>query len=150
MPMKTKKNPARTHKSDVLDDFFSVKDKKEYNKTEKNMLLAIRIESAMKKCGYNKLQFAQAMEVQPSMVTRWLSGTHNFTIETLYDIENLLSICVINPIEPTLIEVIDHLHVTVSTTKLPAGNPAGNLNYNISNLTHLQTHKPQLLKVIPN
>jgi hypothetical protein len=146
--MKTKKKTARTHKSDVLDDFFSVKDKKEYDKTEKNMLLAIRIEEAMKKNGYNKIQFSQAMQVQPSMVTRWLSGSHNYTLDTLYDIEKILSICIVNVIEPPLIEIIDHLHVTVVTSnKLPVGTPAGNFTYDLCDLKHLETVK---LKVLQN
>jgi hypothetical protein len=146
--MKTKRKTARTHKSEILDDFFSVKDKKEYDKTEKNMLLAVRIEEAMKKNGYNKIQFAQAMQVQPSMVTRWLSGTQNFTLDTLYDIEKLLSICIVNVIEPPLIQLIDHLHVTVvsSSNKLPAGMPAGNLNYDLSDLKLLNTVNPKVLQ----
>lgn len=148
--MKTQKKTARTHTSEVLDDFFSVKDKKQYDKTEKNMRLAVRIEEAMKKNGYNKVQFAQAMQVQPSMVTRWLSGTHNFTLDTLYDIEKFLSICIVNVIEPPLIELIDHLHITVVTpsSKSPAGTtPAGNLTYDLANLKPLNSTK---LKVLQN
>ena len=145
--MKTKKKIARTHTSELLDDFFSVKDKKEYDKTEKNMLLATRIEEAMKKRGFNKGQFAEAIQVQPSVITRWLSGTHNFTIDTLYDIERLLSINIVNVIEPRLIKVIDKLHVTVSTSNnLPAGTPAGSLAYDPSQLPILNTANPQVLK----
>lgn len=151
--MKTQKKTARTHSSELLDDFFSVKNKKKYDKTEKNMLLAVRIEEAMKKHGYNKVRFAEAMHVQPSMVTRWLSGTHNFTIDTLYDIERLLSICIVNVIEPPLIEVIDKLHITVSSGKLPAGStPAGNLTYDLSDLKHLESVKSKAsqTKVLQN
>jgi transcriptional regulator with XRE-family HTH domain len=147
MPMKTKKKTARTHASELLNDFFSVKDEKEYDKTEKSMLLAVRIEEAMKKRGFNKLQFAEAIKVQPSVITRWLSGSHNFTIETLYDIERILSINIVNVIEPRLIEIIDHLHVTVVTSnKIPAGSPAGILDYDPTQLRLLNTANPKILQ----
>mgnify|MGYP000851338848 CR=1 FL=1 len=56
------------------------------------MLLAGRIEDAIKEKGWRKVDFAGAMGKRPSEVTKWLSGTHNFNIETLFDIENVLGI----------------------------------------------------------
>jgi transcriptional regulator with XRE-family HTH domain len=41
-------------------------------------------------------EFAQLMDVQPSVISRWLSGKHNFTIETLFNIEEKLQIQIIN------------------------------------------------------
>lgn len=143
--MKTKKKPMEIHSSDVLNDFFSVKDKKEFEKTQKNMQLAIRIEEAMKGQGFSKIQFAQVMGVQPSVITRWLSGMHNFTIDTLYDIERTLSMCIINTVEPRLIEVIDRIHVTVST-KSPAGNTAGNFFYGLTGLRALGEPNTKVLQ----
>lgn len=145
--MKTKKKTARTHKSELLDDFFSVKpsEKKQYAKTEKNMLLAMRIEDAMKKNGFNKSGFAEAMQVQPSMVTRWLSGTHNFTVDTLYDIEELLSISIINHTEPSSVVALENYSLQLkSSSKLPAGAlPAGNFisDFDCENLQTLSQHK---------
>ena len=103
-----KKNgkPAKTHKSDVLNDFFSSSTKEEYEKAEKNMLLASRIEKAMQRKELNKGEFALEMKVQPSVVTKWLSGTHNFTVDTLYDIERCLSISLVNVNEPANIQTI--------------------------------------------
>jgi ribosome-binding protein aMBF1 (putative translation factor) len=110
---KEKSKPAKTHKSEVLNAFFSVSDKDEHEKTEKNMLLAMRIEKAMKEKGYNKVQFAAAMKVQPSVITKWLSGTHNFTLDTLFDIEKELSMSLINTSEPSNIQTINSSYVTV-------------------------------------
>ncbi|MGQ0826954.1 MAG: helix-turn-helix domain-containing protein [Bacteroidota bacterium] len=117
MRTKTKNmKPVKTHSSKTLNDFFAVTDKHEFEKTEKNMLLAMRIEKAMKAKGFNKTEFATAMKVQPSVITKWLSGTHNFTTETLYDIEEKLSMCIINVKEPDRFEIISRSHITVAVT----------------------------------
>ncbi len=59
---------------------------------QKGQLLSNKIEMAIKQKGYNRQQFASIMGVQPSIITRWLSGNHNFTVETLFEIENKLEI----------------------------------------------------------
>lgn len=118
--MKTKpKNmkPLKNHKSKILDDFFSVTDKNEYEKTEKKMLLAIRIEKAMKEKGLSKSQFAIAMKVQPSVITKWLSGTQNFTYDTLFDIQKTLSIEIINCGEPEGLEIVNRSYVIAITNQ---------------------------------
>ena len=66
------------------------------------MLLAVRIDEALKSKGWSKKQLAEAMHKNPSEVTNrtiacrtiawWLSGTHNFTLETLYLIESYLGV----------------------------------------------------------
>lgn len=61
-------------------------------KIEKKMLLAVRIDDALKKKGWKKKDFAKALSKRPSEITKWLSGTHNFTIDTLWDIERILDI----------------------------------------------------------
>ena len=50
-------------------------------------LKAVLIDEALKAKGWNKKQLAEVMHKNPSEVTKWLSGTHNFTLETLYLIE---------------------------------------------------------------
>lgn len=122
--MKTRKKQAKLHTSEVLNSFFSVDDKKEYEKTEKNMLLATRIEEAMKRKGYSKMQFALAMQVQPSVVTKWLSGTHNFTTDTLYDIESVLAICLVNVTETQTSHVIGNVYATLSSNQQAAAGAA--------------------------
>lgn len=120
---KEKSKPAKTQKSEVLNNFFSTPNKDEYEKTEKNMLLAVQLEKAMREKGYNKVQFATAMEVQPSVITRWLSGTHNFTVDTLFDIESVLSISLVNVSEPKQIQTITTIYFTVSITNKVHSQP---------------------------
>lgn len=105
-----KGKPARTHKSAVLNKFFSVTDKKEDVKTEKNMLLAVRIDKAIKRMSYNKGEFASVMKVQPSVITKWLSGTHNFTIDTLFEIESALDITLIQTVEKAALQTITTMY----------------------------------------
>lgn len=42
-----------------------------------------RIEKLMQEKGLSKKQFADAVGKRPCVVTKWLSGQHNFTIATL-------------------------------------------------------------------
>lgn len=37
-------------------------------------------------------QLAEALNQLPSVITKWLRGTHNFTSDTLSNIENILGI----------------------------------------------------------
>jgi ribosome-binding protein aMBF1 (putative translation factor) len=58
----------------------------------KQMLVAACIADALEAKGWSNSEFAARMHQQPSIVTRWLSGTHNFTIDTLSDIEEILDV----------------------------------------------------------
>lgn len=42
-----------------------------------------RIDALMKEEGLSKKQFADAIGKRPSEITEWLSGEHNFTINTI-------------------------------------------------------------------
>lgn len=57
-----------------------------YEKTACKMRMAARIQDAMEKTGVGKKMLADMMNKRPSEVTKWLSGTHNFTLDTLQEI----------------------------------------------------------------
>lgn len=82
----------KKYRSKVLASFIADRNPAEYDKTKRNMLLAVRINEALKSKGWGKKQLAEAMHKNPSEVTKWLSGTHNFTLETLYLIESYLGV----------------------------------------------------------
>lgn len=63
---------------------------------ERSKQLAGAIESKMKERGLSRIEFAEALNTQPSTVTRWLSGKHNFTIDTLFKIETTLQFSIFN------------------------------------------------------
>jgi transcriptional regulator with XRE-family HTH domain len=65
--------------------------------THKKMMLALKIIERMKQLNWRKLDLLHSVEKNnPSIVTKWLSGTHNFTIETLFEIEAVLGITIID------------------------------------------------------
>lgn len=85
-------NKAKNFKSNLVEDILNDISQEEYEKAEKKMLLAARIDDAIKAKGLKKKDFARLMQKSPSEITKWISGTHNFTCETLIDIENVLGI----------------------------------------------------------
>lgn len=70
-----------------------------------SMLLAAQIADAMKLKGIGKKQLAELLGKKPSMVTRWLSGTHHFEINTLVQIARVLNMKIFtfdNPVQTDL------------------------------------------------
>ncbi|HCC85629.1 MAG: Uncharacterized protein XD81_0793 [Bacteroidetes bacterium 38_7] len=60
-------------------------------RTDAKMLLAARIADAMEAKGWNNKMLMEALgKKNPSEITRWLSGTHNFTVDTLTDLGRVL------------------------------------------------------------
>lgn len=58
----------------------------EYRKVARRMRAAIQIADAMEKHGISKKQLADMMGRRPSEITKWLSGTQNFTLDTLTEL----------------------------------------------------------------
>jgi transcriptional regulator with XRE-family HTH domain len=85
-------NSPKKRESKVLQKLSEGRDRVEFNRTRTSMLLASRIINAMKSKGWNKITLAEKMNKKPSVITRWLSGAHNFTSDTLSDIQEVLSI----------------------------------------------------------
>jgi transcriptional regulator with XRE-family HTH domain len=85
-------NNRRSYNSQVTDDLLREITSEELSRTEKRMLLAARIDDAIKIKGWKKRDFAKAIGKKPSEISKWLSGTHNFTADTLFDIERVLDI----------------------------------------------------------
>jgi len=85
-------NKSETYNSPLIEELLQVISPEKLKKTEKRMLLAARIDDAIKERGWKRKEFANALGKTPSEITKWLSGTHNFTSETLFDIEQVLNI----------------------------------------------------------
>jgi Helix-turn-helix len=58
----------------------------------KRMKLAAQIDDVLTSRGLTSQEFAFMMGKKPSEITRWLSGTHNFTTETILEIGSVLQI----------------------------------------------------------
>jgi ribosome-binding protein aMBF1 (putative translation factor) len=90
------KKIPEVYESQIIDNLLKEISPKEQKKTERKMLLAMRIQDAMESKGIKNKELARILNKQPSEITKWLSGTHNFTIDTLGEIEEVLGISLIN------------------------------------------------------
>lgn len=88
-------NKARNYTSDILDELLSEITPEEQRRTDKRMLLALKIEKAMKAKNWKKGDLAREMNKKPSVITKWLSGTHNFESNTFFELEEKLGITLV-------------------------------------------------------
>jgi len=92
----------------------------EANRIENKMLLAAKIDDAMKAKGWKKRDLMLAMSKRnQSEITRWLSGTHNFTSDLLSDLGMVLNTNFFNLESAPPKSVVYHI-VTVSVPANPA------------------------------
>ncbi|WP_341199380.1 helix-turn-helix transcriptional regulator [Croceibacter atlanticus] len=86
---------------DFIDDILEEISPREMKKIEQRMKNAIRIKNAMNAKGWNNKRLLNELGMKsPSVVTKWLSGTHNFTQDTLVDIGDALDIDFFSEKEP--------------------------------------------------
>jgi ribosome-binding protein aMBF1 (putative translation factor) len=88
---------AEEHHSSIIENLLNNISDTDKLKVEKRMALAAIIDEAIKAKGWKKKDLAEALHINnSSVITRWLSGTHNFTVDTLSDIERVLDIQLLN------------------------------------------------------
>ena len=84
-------------KSKILSSLLDEIDPLDQAKTDAKMEIASKIADAMKAKKWKKKDLLKVVgKHNPSIITKWLSGTHNFTIETMIELEKALSISLIN------------------------------------------------------
>jgi ribosome-binding protein aMBF1 (putative translation factor) len=83
---------AENYSSKLLIEILSEIPQEEQEKTDKMMRLASIIDNGIKARGWKKSDLAKALNKRPSEISRWLSGTHNFSSNTLRDIDKILNI----------------------------------------------------------
>jgi transcriptional regulator with XRE-family HTH domain len=83
---------VNSYQSAELEAFLAIPETIDTEYIRVSMLLAAQIADAMKLKGIGKKQLADLLGKKPSMVTRWLSGTHNFEINTLVQIAKVLEV----------------------------------------------------------
>ncbi len=76
----------------LLDNLLAEITPEEQARTDRKMRIASIIADTLVEKGMAKKEFAQKVGRKPSEITKWLSGTHNFTLDTLTDIEQVLNI----------------------------------------------------------
>lgn len=106
---------AEKHSSQFLKQLMAERNRAQTTRVRNRMRLAAKISDAMKAKGWKKIDLANAMSKKPSVITKWLSGTHNFTSDTLTDIEIILSMKLLSlkldeiviRFETSLVQVLD-------------------------------------------
>src|ERR1700756_5237481 len=89
----------------TLADLLAEITPQEQERTAKKMRFAARLMDAIEEKGWNKTTFAAKMGVQKSVISRWLSGTHNFSWNTLVAIEEVLGMLIIDDGKQLPVEV---------------------------------------------
>ena len=77
---------AEKHRSKIVSQLLNEVTEAERAFIHRRMVIAINIKRLLDKRGFSKSHFAELLDKHPSEITKWLSGTHNFTLETLCDI----------------------------------------------------------------
>jgi len=83
---------ARKYNSSLLKELLEEVTPLELEKTKIKMQIAARIEDSMRAKGWSKKEFSEKVGKNPSEITKWVSGTHNFTVEVLSEIAFALNI----------------------------------------------------------
>lgn len=114
---------ARVYNSPLIKELLDEITPEQFAHTEKRMLLAARLDEAIKAKGWRKNEFATAVGKKPSVISKWLSGTHNFTADTLFDIERILNINLIRlECKPEITYKTYYLSVSAKTASCHPGN----------------------------
>lgn len=87
-----KTTKARKYNSSKLQKLLDEVTPLEMEQTKVKMQLAARIEDFMRAKGWNKSQFAEKVVKNPSEITKWFSGTQNFTTDVLTEIAFALGV----------------------------------------------------------
>ena len=114
---------AEAYNSTILDEIFNSINPEEEDKIRKRMLLAARIDKGIKAKGWKKKDLALALNKHHSEIIKWLSGTHSFNSDTLFDIERVLNICLVKLDEAPKEQVVKFNEIVckeVVTTTNPA------------------------------
>ncbi|WP_442587791.1 helix-turn-helix domain-containing protein [Pedobacter sp. AW31-3R] len=108
------------NKDSVLNSIIEKITPAELKKTRDRLRLAGTIAELLAERNMSKSQFAKFMGKEPSVVSKWLSGTHHFTMDTLSEISNYLGFPLVRFFEEKEPEIIfkSHFAITGSKTEL--------------------------------
>lgn len=83
---------AREFNSPLLQELMDEVTPVEMEQTNVKMQLAANIEDLIRSKGWSKTRFALELNKTQPEISKWLSGAHNFTVETLVQISQVLGV----------------------------------------------------------
>jgi transcriptional regulator with XRE-family HTH domain len=111
--MNDNNKPARKYSSPLIKKILSEITPLQKARTHTKMTLAARLDDLLIARGWGKSEFAKKVDKNPSEISKWLSGTHNFTIDTLAEIAVVLNMSVEELFAPEPPQVINKMQVIV-------------------------------------
>lgn len=78
-----KKTTARQHTSSLISKLITESNPLEKAQVRKRMELAAKLEDFLNQKKWSKKEFSERIGENPSEITKWLSGTHNFNEDIL-------------------------------------------------------------------
>ncbi len=109
---------SRRKPSKALTQLIASIDEDSLRRTRDRMLVACKIDEALKAKKISQKRFAEMVGRGESEISEWLSGNRNFTIDTLSDIENCLGITLLNIQEMSVKKVPQEIIVKKPGKKL--------------------------------
>lgn len=95
--MKSFDEVDENYSSDLITDLLNKITPEEQDQIDHKMQIAKMIYMALKAKGWKNIDLAEKLKLKsPSLVSKWLSGTHNFTVETLVQLQRVLDIKLLN------------------------------------------------------
>lgn len=83
---------AKTYKSKIVRKILNEIPKEEALYIERQMIIASLIDDYMKNSNTNIKELAAILNIKTSKIKKYLSGTHNFTLKEICDLEVILDI----------------------------------------------------------
>ena len=112
------KKTARKYTSPVTNQLLAEITPVEKLQTNTKMTLAARLDDLITARGWGKSEFAEKVDKNPSEITKWLSGTQNFTIDTLAEIGVVLNMPVSELFAPKRVQVINRVQVVITVKEV--------------------------------
>lgn len=112
------KKTARKYTSPVINRLLGEITPVENLQINTKMALAARLDDLITARGWSKSEFAEKVNKNPSEITKWLSGTQNFTVDTLAEIGVALNIPVSELFAQKRIHVINKVQVIITVKEV--------------------------------
>jgi len=116
--MKNNNKTARKYKSSAISGLLTEISPVEKLQITTRMSLAARLDDLIIARGWGKSEFAEKVNKHPSEITKWLSGTQNFTIDILSEIALALNLPVGELFAPKQIQVINKAHILITVKQV--------------------------------
>jgi transcriptional regulator with XRE-family HTH domain len=144
--MTKKQTSAKKYSSPLISGLLNETTTAEKLQVSTKMQVAARLQDLITAAALSKGAFAEKVNKNPSEITKWVSGTHNFTIDTLCEIALALNVPVAELFAFEQMQVIQKVQIVVSSKVMqPAISSGSPLIACGDNRTYFATSKQGLV-----